>query len=347
MSTPSTENGESEKQVEMEVAESDTSPDARTRLGERLSQARQSKTLGLNEACERLRIRKSYLAALESGDWSVLPEEVYVIGFLRQYAALLGLDVSQEIEALKSGEYRLTKPFTMPDPPIAMNRTWALAAGACFLLLLILFNVVDEGEKGKSPPAPVIVPGETANQQPGAQPGPPAVVPQAALPVSGNVVTAPAETMPPALQSPAEPASASPPAAATVAAPAVSPAAAEAPKAAAGSSPAGSALPPVQATTQAPSVNHVYRLMAVGEDVWLQLHNPEGKLLKDALLRSGQSMEISAATDYLLLTAGNPLHLSLSIDGVPVAAAGSLGEKGKVMHDFRFEVPATPAAKGH
>lgn len=349
MSTPPTEQNESETQIE--VAENDSGLDARIRLGEHLSQARKSSELGLNEVSERLRIHKTYLAALESGDWSALPEEVYAIGFLRQYSALLGLDVGQEIEALKSGEYRLTKPFTIPDPPIAMSRTWALAAAACFLLLLILFNVIDEDEKGKSE-VPVVAPGETINQQPvttDSPNGPPAVIPQAAVPVAGNVPAAPAGIVSSTPRSPAE--STPPPSPATTvttrAAPSVAENAPESNKTAAGSSPVSVTAVPEQAMPQAPSGTHVYRLTAVGEDVWLQLYDPKGKLLKEVLLRNGQSMDLNSAADYLLLTAGNPQHLSLSIDGEQVAAAGSLGEKDKVLHDFRFQLPETSAVSGH
>lgn len=313
MSEPPIKQNEDEAQAD--IVEEETSLDARARLGQRLSQARQSRDMGLNEACERLRIRKTYLEALESGDWSALPEEVYAIGFLRQYAALLDLDVSQEIEALKSGEYRLTRPFMMPDPPIAMGRTWALAAAACFLILLILFNVVDNGNKRKPSQTPIVAPKEKANQ-----------VPAGAVPATGNAPAIPAQTPSAAQQTQTEPA-------ATTATPAT---------------PAATNTPENGKTVkQAASGEHVYQLKAVGEDVWLQLYDPKGTLLKEVLLHSGQSTEISSAADYLLLTSGNPQHLSLSIDGVQVAAAGALGEKGKVLHDYRFKLPAVPAASGH
>jgi cytoskeleton protein RodZ len=334
MNTPSTETDKNEEQTQ--VSDSDARLEAQIRLGERLSQARQTKGAGINEVSEQLRIRKNYLKALESGNWSALPEEVYVMGFLRQYAALLGIDVNQEIETLKSGEYHLTKPFTMPDPPIAMSRTWALAAGACFFLLIILFNVVDDGRKEKPQQSvTTAAPGNAAKQEQAAANSPPALVPSEAIPTAENTASAG--------QAPAEPAPPSSPAATPATPPA--PGSESETNNPGRTTAVASAASPAQAT-QHPAGNHVFRLTAVDDDVWLQLRDPDNKLLKDVLLRSGQSMEINAATDYLLLTAGNPLHLRLSVDGVLVADTGTLGEKDKVLHKYRLQAPATPIGSG-
>ncbi len=61
-------------------------------LGELLKEARQNRGTSLEEIEEELRIRKKYLQALEEEDFSIMPPEVYVKGFLRNYAIYLGLD---------------------------------------------------------------------------------------------------------------------------------------------------------------------------------------------------------------------------------------------------------------
>lgn len=313
-------------------------PNPRARLGERLSQARQTRDISITDASERLRIRSNYLEALESGEWEPLPEEVYVMGFLRQYASLLGVDISSEIEALKTGKYQLTKPFTMPDPPIAMNRSWAIVASACFVLLLILFNVVDEGEEERTPPpgtlqlaAPDSVP-----DSPLPQPGPDAT----AAPVPAPAVTEPAVTEPdkaPATETPVE----------TPAAPAITQQATPMPAAPVSQTQAAQIPAPAQTSARSASDagtagSHDYQISAADEDVWLQVHAPDGSLVKEALLRSGQSMLLSSTDAYLLLTAGNPLALKISIDDVMIAESGTLGEKETVLRDFRL----TPANSG-
>jgi len=296
--------------------------ESRIRVGERLSQARQAKALSIADASDRLKIRRTYLEALESGDWSLLPEEVYIMGFLRQYTALLGVDLSDEIETLRTGEYQLTKPFTMPDPPVAMNRTWAIVAGACFLLLLILFNVVGDGEKDQSPPSTSVesLPLETP-----------------ASPESTAPAQAPASIEPGAGTSEAAPEASSPSEGAADSAKVVTPAFEPTKPAARATaeSPAGETGP--SAPTTSPSgTGHSFELTAVNDDVWLQLHTPDGSLLREALLRSGQSMHVTTDAEFLLLTAGNPLALSIRIDGQDVAKAGELGEKDKVLHDYRL-----------
>jgi transcriptional regulator with XRE-family HTH domain len=72
-------------------------------LGELLKDARQNKGASLEEIEEELRIRKKYLQALEEEDFSIMPPEVYVKGFLRNYAIYLGLD-PEEVRALYKGE---------------------------------------------------------------------------------------------------------------------------------------------------------------------------------------------------------------------------------------------------
>ena len=290
--------------------------DVRIKVGERLSQARQAKEISFTDASDRLRIRRAYLEALESGDWSTLPEEVYVMGFLRQYASLLGVDISQDIDALRTGDYKLTKPFTMPDPPIAMNRTWALAAGACFFLVLILFNVVGEGEKDMAPPVPMITDLPQASAP--APDMPPMQQPALDGTVSMQDELAADEAMPKSLPMQAIPESMS------------------------------TAEPEQQSaseqnTASTGAIVHRYQLTAVEQDVWLQVHAPDGSLLKEALLRSGQSLRVRTDVEYVLLTAGNPLALSASIDGEMVAEAGSMGELDKVLHDYQLHAPATPA----
>ena len=46
-------------------------------------------------------IREEFLAALESGDYRVIPEDVYILGFARSYAVELGLNPDDVIERLK------------------------------------------------------------------------------------------------------------------------------------------------------------------------------------------------------------------------------------------------------
>ncbi len=62
-------------------------------LGRRLAEARTAKGLSLADVESVTRIRAKWLEALENGEYSKLPRGAVARGFLRTYAAYLGLDV--------------------------------------------------------------------------------------------------------------------------------------------------------------------------------------------------------------------------------------------------------------
>lgn len=61
-------------------------------VGQKLRQAREARSLTLEQVSEAIRIRPLYLQALESGEPEKLPSAVQARGFLRAYADFLGLD---------------------------------------------------------------------------------------------------------------------------------------------------------------------------------------------------------------------------------------------------------------
>ena len=70
-------------------------------IGQELMQARESAGLGIDDVAAQLRIRKEFLAALEEGRPDVLPGTTYAIGYVRTYAAFLGLDVERAVTRFK------------------------------------------------------------------------------------------------------------------------------------------------------------------------------------------------------------------------------------------------------
>jgi len=61
-------------------------------LGEKLRQIRNERRISLNEVSKHTQIQLKYLEYLEEGRYEKLPAEVYVKGFLRNYANFLGVD---------------------------------------------------------------------------------------------------------------------------------------------------------------------------------------------------------------------------------------------------------------
>jgi transcriptional regulator with XRE-family HTH domain len=84
-------------------------------LGERLVAAREARGIDLLRAERETKIRRTYLAALERGDYAALPGAVYVRGFLRNYATYLGLDPEEAV-----AQWHRDAPARLPEPAIIM-----------------------------------------------------------------------------------------------------------------------------------------------------------------------------------------------------------------------------------
>ena len=61
-------------------------------LADKLRGERERKGLSIKDVASATSIRALYIEGLESGDYSKLPAEVYIKGFIRNYASYLGLD---------------------------------------------------------------------------------------------------------------------------------------------------------------------------------------------------------------------------------------------------------------
>jgi cytoskeletal protein RodZ len=65
------------------------------RLGQRLHQKRLQRKQSLEEIAQVLKIKASFLAAIERGDFHKLPSPAYAQGFVRNYASYLGLSKAE------------------------------------------------------------------------------------------------------------------------------------------------------------------------------------------------------------------------------------------------------------
>lgn len=112
-------------------------------LGEQLSTARRKLGLTPAEAALRLRIRTMFVEAMEREDWRAVGEPVYVRGFLRNYAKLLGLDPQPVLVRLESEYAFAAQPET--TPALAREHTrpaawypWMLGALTVIAAILVV-----------------------------------------------------------------------------------------------------------------------------------------------------------------------------------------------------------------
>ncbi len=67
-------------------------------VGERLKKKREEKGISIKEVGERLKVKADYLSNLEENNYDKLPPDVYVKGFIKGYAALVGFDAREMID---------------------------------------------------------------------------------------------------------------------------------------------------------------------------------------------------------------------------------------------------------
>src|SRR5438094_3876266 len=114
-------------------------------LGSKLKAAREARQLLLSEIEWATRVRADYLKALEEEDYDRLPGAVYARGFLRTYAAYLGLDPEPlvvEFNAAYGGAHEIvsTRPAVRSDRRRLMV-TPGLLAGISMMIVAVVFAV--------------------------------------------------------------------------------------------------------------------------------------------------------------------------------------------------------------
>lgn len=284
------------------------------RVGAELRAARERLGWDLPAVAAWLRIRQPYLEALEAGRVADLPAAAYALGFLRTYAAALGLDPDEQARRFKASTAEVTRKTELEFPAPVPDR--GMPAGALILVAAVLaigayvgwYRLSGEGRL----PAEVV------------QPVPERLAPLAeqAIPLPPRPVVAPppasvvAEAKPePAPEMPSVPPSS---AAAAVVTPPVTPEAA------------------ASANPDEPRI--VLRARA---DAWLQVRDRGGQVLLNRILRAGESWPVPIRPN-LLLTTGNAGGTEILVDGV---VAPTLGGAGAVRRDLPLDADTIKEGK--
>jgi cytoskeleton protein RodZ len=116
--------------------EKDRSPPLAPRAGADLRAARDRVGWTLQELAPVLHIRLDYLEALEAGRISALPSNAHALGFLRTYAAALGLDPNDTARRFKAEAVGVNEKTELDFPEPAPER--GVPAGAVALLGVLL-----------------------------------------------------------------------------------------------------------------------------------------------------------------------------------------------------------------
>ncbi|WP_290919376.1 RodZ domain-containing protein [Halodesulfovibrio sp.] len=106
-------------------------------LGTLLREERERQGLSLNELSERIKLAPRTLAFIESGTKSELPHAVYVKGFVKSYAMVLGLD-PEELGAIVDVAYKDELEEEVAEPVISRRERKGCPVKLIIIVLLIV-----------------------------------------------------------------------------------------------------------------------------------------------------------------------------------------------------------------
>jgi cytoskeleton protein RodZ len=129
-----------------------------SRIGSVFREARNRRKIDLSEVETATRIRARYLRAIENEEWDVLPGGVYTRGFIRTYAAFLGLDGERLAEDYRQGveegrrgqgpESVAASASQSPQRRLPMPRGGWAAVPAVLLIAVIAIVAIPGGGDG-------------------------------------------------------------------------------------------------------------------------------------------------------------------------------------------------------
>jgi cytoskeleton protein RodZ len=292
------------------------------RVGADLCAARQRLGWTLESVAAALRIRLAFLMALEEGRIADLPGNAYALGFLRSYAALLGLDPAEMTRRFRTEAADVNRLTRLSFPAPVPSR--GVPTGAVVLLGMVLAIGAYIGwyrlsGNGALPPEVVA-------------PVPARLAPLAERAVPPSIVTQTSRPAPTAVASLSPSAPAGPPAAAAT------------PGAARGAAvldqPAPEpSVPPTQAAaattaqSASPAVPQPRIVLSATADAWLLVRDKSGPVLLNRVLHPGETWPVPPQSN-LVLTTGNAGGTNIVVDGATVP---SLGGSGAVRRDIPLD----------
>jgi cytoskeleton protein RodZ len=334
------------------MTDPDTSQAPAARLGAELREARREQGWDIAQLAGSLRIRQSYLEAIENGRISDLPGTTYALGFVRAYASALGVPAEDAARRFRAeAEQVHGRPALRFPAPVPRQ---GVPAGALILLGFVIlagayggWYWVTEHRATKVEVVPPI-PDRLAPDAPKTPPSPQvaSILPTTAPPA--NVPPAPPQMAPPQdrpLQTqPAPPSRTMTPASLPNAAlngVAQPPTNAVLAKAGGSVAPAPSTGPVAPAQLGLPAGTRI--VVKASADAWITVKQPNGAPAFNKLLQAGESWAVPPDRAGLVLTTGNAGGTEIDVDGAPIP--GSLGASGAVRRDVPLDADLLKAGK--
>lgn len=133
-----------EESPKMDAEQSETGTREVAGLGELFKRGRETLGLSVDQVVEITRLRKHFVEALEKEDWDNLPPGVFVRGFIKAYAQVVGLEEKKALSLYESASHAESIP---PKPLVKTPRARigpiiflaTLMVGIAVLILWILY----------------------------------------------------------------------------------------------------------------------------------------------------------------------------------------------------------------
>ena len=290
--------------------------DSSVTIGETLRRRREERALTPEQAAFQSKVPLRLVQMLESDDYQLLPDPLYLVGLLHEYGSFLGLDVAALDAEFQHAMRRPPRPPSPPPVPSAASTIpwkqvlWTVAAILVVTpLVLIALSLASKRSTDQ------VVPTRAAE-------------PKAEGPVSASGGSADLKAQgPDGVTSSGSPAPPVPETAATSVA--VTP---------------GMPAPLRQdAVASSGATGHIL-IARAQESTWLAVRADQ-KDPREVLLQPGQTARFEAQTSFHVVV-GNAGGVTLSLDGTPLPPLGRSGEvvRDLVLPPVRRDSPASGAA---
>jgi cytoskeleton protein RodZ len=123
-------------------------------LGAALRAMRESQGLSLDRLALATRVKPQYLAAIEAMRLEDLPSRPFTVGYVRAYAAVLGVDPDQAVARFKrdapEGDQKLAAPVGV-DRGADPNLKLVIVLGILVVLAIVIWNVAQHLPRAQAP----------------------------------------------------------------------------------------------------------------------------------------------------------------------------------------------------
>ena len=264
-----------------------------SRVGAELRERRTGLGWTLPDVAQTLRIRLPYLEAIEDGRLNDMPGNAYAVGFIRTYAAALGLDPAEIARRFRAEAQDVNRKTELAFPAPVPER--GVPAGAVLLLGALLavgtytaWYKLSGDARGPAEMVPVVperlaplaervAPANTSPQIA-------SILPQAGAVPSTSPLVPPVVPLPMPVPTPV----------------------------------------PVPVTVPPPTADQSRVMLHLKSDAYIQVRDKQGKVLLNRVMHTGESWPMPRGTS-LLFTTGSAGGTELLIDGVASEVPGPVG----------------------